>query len=271
MGCSICKHGQNKANVPLLQKNALVTTTAPTDCRTFRSVYAVGDKLGTGAFSVVRKCINRSTKEQFAVKIVSRKNLSVSTENSFRDEVRILKLLDSPYIVKCYEFFEEEDFFFLVEEFVEGGELFDRIAKKKNYNENDARDLVVLLLRAVKYCHDKDIVHRDLKPENLLMAHHGEDAGIKLADFGFATLATGDSDLRDDCGTLDYCAPEILGNKAYGRAVDMWSVGVITFILLGGYPPFYDKTDSVVIKKIQVSLLLKQIPLLTDSFFLQDV
>jgi calcium/calmodulin-dependent protein kinase I len=254
MGGKLCKEPQKKIKVPPApaptpsRRNSVGSVDH--DPNTFRAQYSAGAVLGTGGFAIVRRCTKRSTGEVFAVKIVNKDKLDESSEQSLRDEVRILKMLDCPYIIKIYDFFEEEHFFFLIEEFVEGGELFDRIAKKTVYNEYEARELVLVLLTAVKYCHDRDIVHRDLKPENLLMAHKGEDAGIKLADFGLATLVKG-QELVQDCGTLDYCAPEILNRNHYGKAVDLWSVGVITFILLAGHPPFFDPDDAIVAQKIK--------------------
>jgi calcium/calmodulin-dependent protein kinase I len=132
---------------------------------------------------------------------------------------------------------------------LEGGELFDRIVKKAFYNEKEARDLVFILLKAIKYLHDKGIVHRDLKPENLLLKSKDNDAEVTLADFGFATYSKGD-DITNQCGTPGYIAPEILKCVPYGKTVDMWSFGVILYILLGGYPPFHDENQRALFKKI---------------------
>ncbi len=245
MGCKICKE-ERKPKVPLLPKRE------PTEpARTFRSVYSLGDVVGQGAYAIVKVCFKRETQEKFAVKIVARKGMSKSTEDAFREEVRIMRLLDSPHIIKCYDFFEEENYFFLVEEFVEGGELFDRIAEKQVYNEKDARDLVKTLLHAVKYCHDKDVVHRDLKLENVLLAEHNTDTEIKLADFGFATFAAEPHALEQYCGTMGYIAPEILEHVKYGKPVDMWSIGVIAYCLLGGHAPFQAKDEKIEINKIK--------------------
>jgi calcium/calmodulin-dependent protein kinase I len=135
---------------------------------------------------------------------------------------------------------------------VEGGELFDRIVSKSYYNEKEARDVIHTLLTAVKYCHDRDIVHRDLKPENLLLASTTDDAGLKLADFGFAAKAVGNV-LRTQCGTPGYVAPEILMDKPHGKAVDMWSIGVICYIVLGGYPPFHDENQKNLFRLIKAA------------------
>jgi calcium/calmodulin-dependent protein kinase I len=242
MGCKICK-GCGDERPPLLLTQDQVPST-------FRARYAVGDILGKGTYATVRSCICRKDGVKYAVKIVDRRRLNRSTENAFRDEVRIMKMLDCPNIIKCHEFFEEDNYFYLVEEFVDGGELFDRIARKHVYNEKEARDLIKTLLGAIKYCHDRDVVHRDLKLENLLLAHEGDDAPIKLADFGFATFAKEES-LTQVCGSLDYIAPEILLHEHYGKPVDMWSVGVIIYMLLGGQPPFTGDTDDEEMEKIK--------------------
>jgi calcium/calmodulin-dependent protein kinase I len=144
---------------------------------------------------------------------------------------------------------QEPEKFYVVMEYLDGGELFDRIVKKTFYNEKEARDLVKILLQALKYLHDRSIVHRDLKPENLLMTNKDDDANVKLADFGFAVLADG-FNVTTQCGTPGYMAPEILENKSYGKPVDLWAFGVILYILLGGYPPFHDDNQRVLFRKI---------------------
>ena len=247
MGCKVCKQPQQEPFL-LARKKSLLDLSGR---RTFRSQYGLGELLGTGGFSTVRRCVNKFTGTQYAVKIVSRKDLDPESEGSFLQEARILQSLDCPYIVKCYEFFEEELFYYLVMEYVEGGELFSQISVKETHTEKEARGLILDLLMAVKYIHDKNIVHRDLKPENLLVSYQQNEPCLKLADFGFAAHTFG-QDLTKDCGTLDYIAPEILQQQCYGKAVDMWSVGVITFILLYGYAPFFDSNDKTYMSNIKM-------------------
>ena len=208
-------------------------------------------QLGEGAFSKVYKCTNRKTGESFACKIVDKKSLSAQDEEALRSEVEILSKLTSPHVVKCVDFFEEETTFYVVLEYLAGGELFDRIVKKTVYNEAEARELVRTLLSAIKACHDERVVHRDLKPENLLLKSKVDDKDMKVADFGFAVVAENDHCLTTQCGTPGYVAPEILQGTLYGRPVDMWSIGVITYILLGGYPPFYDDNQKMLFRKIK--------------------
>ena len=166
--------------------------------------------------------------------------------------MEILRIMNHPNIVRLIDFYDEPSQYLIAMEYLEGGELFDRIVKKAYYNEKEARDLAQIFLSAVKYMHDRNVVHRDLKPENLLLKSQSDDADVKIADFGFATIAEADS-LTEQCGTPGYVAPEILGHKKYGKAVDMWSVGVITYILLGGYPPFHDDNQRQLFKKIQAA------------------
>lgn len=156
-----------------------------------------------------------------------------------------MKSINHPNIIEIIDFFIEKDYYYVVLELAEGGELFDRIIAREYYSEKDARDVVSIFVNAIKFCHDRDIVHRDLKPENLLLASTDEDTNIKIADFGFATKSKS-HDLNGYMGTRGYMAPEILEHKDYGKEVDMWSIGVITFILLCGYPPFSDDSNEEV-------------------------
>jgi len=160
-----------------------------------------------------------------------------------------MKKVDHPNILKLYEVYEDDEFFWLVLELVEGLELFDKIVDRGNYSEKDAANIVKQIVEAVKYLHEHEIVHRDLKPENLLSAGEGENEVVKVADFGFAKNF-GEEKLITSCGSPGYVAPEVLTEDTYTNAVDMWSVGVIIYILLSGYPPFYDDAPPKIFKKI---------------------
>jgi serine/threonine protein kinase len=181
----------------------------------FRSKYDLGEELGRGGYSVVKLATNKISAEQVAVKIVSRIGLPDEDEKSLRQEACILKSLQHPNIIKIIEFIEEPNNFYLVLEYIEGGELFDRIVDKVVYSEREARDVVNTLLSAIKYCHNKNVVHRDLKPENLLLKSRNNDWDLRVADFGFAVIANGNS-ITDSCGTPSYIAPEIISNIPYG-------------------------------------------------------
>lgn len=209
------------------------------------------NELGQGAFSTVVKARDKEKGDEYAVKCIQRTaELKEDEIVSLREEVAVLRLVDHPNIIKLYDFFEEPKIFYMVTELMEGGELFDRIVKKTFYTEKEARDLVKILLSALQYLHSLDIVHRDLKPENLLLKSMENDHDIKLADFGFAKQTTGRS-LDTQCGTPGYVAPEILKGIKYGYEVDMWSCGVIVYILLGGYPPFHEENHVVLYRKIK--------------------
>eukprot|EP00595_Chromulina_sp_UTEXLB2642_P001831 CAMPEP_0196763366 /NCGR_PEP_ID=MMETSP1095-20130614/3963_1 /TAXON_ID=96789 ORGANISM="Chromulina nebulosa, Strain UTEXLB2642" /NCGR_SAMPLE_ID=MMETSP1095 /ASSEMBLY_ACC=CAM_ASM_000446 /LENGTH=370 /DNA_ID=CAMNT_0042116413 /DNA_START=50 /DNA_END=1162 /DNA_ORIENTATION=- len=206
--------------------------------------------LGRGAFSTVQSAIHRSTGKKVAVKIIARAKLLKEDELSLKREVKIMRLLKHENIISCLDFFEEEHFYFIVLEYMEGGQLFERIVTKTVFNEKEARDVVKTLVSAIKYCHDRHVIHRDIKPENLLLTSKGDDATLKVADFGFAVRARGNV-LNTECGTLGYIAPEILEERNYGKAVDMWSIGVVIFIILGGYPPFYDENRRTLLRMIK--------------------
>ncbi|KAJ8029482.1 Calcium/calmodulin-dependent protein kinase type IV [Holothuria leucospilota] len=213
----------------------------------FEAAYILKDELGRGATSVVKKCVQVGTERPFAVKVIKK---SVD-QKVVRSEVAILLRLNHPNVIKLHEIFESETELFLVLELVTGGELFERIVAKGSYTERDAASVVRQICDAVAFLHDNDIVHRDLKPENLLYANMDEDAPLKLADFGLSKICSQDVNMKTVCGTPGYCAPEVLYGKTYGPEVDMWSIGVITYILLCGFEPFYDERgDSYVYRKI---------------------
>jgi serine/threonine protein kinase len=222
--------------------------------------YSIEEVLGTGTFGEVRLGINLETKEKVAIKIIEPKD--TNDEVSVRREIDILAKFHHPNIIGLIEIFEQSSAMrkkkkmFLVMELVTGGELFDRIVKKQHFRESEARTVIKKVLEVLEYMHENGVVHRDLKPENILYATPAEDSPIKIADFGLAKLY--DPNLSSDglhtmCGTPGYVAPEILKrdkSKGYGAAVDMWSTGVIMYILLCGYPPFYDEVQEKLFRQI---------------------
>jgi calcium/calmodulin-dependent protein kinase I len=202
-------------------------------------------QLGSGAFSVVKLGTHKLNGTQVAVKVVAKKNLSRDDFDGLESETSLLRDIDHPHIIKCYETFDEEVTFYIITELVAGGDLFDRIISKTQYNEKEARDLVKMFLETMAFLHqDKGIVHRDLKPENILMSSKADDADIKVADFGFAKRINELSSRESPCGTPGYVAPEIIRGDPYGSEVDIWSMGVICYVLLAGYPPFYEDPRS---------------------------
>merc|ERR1712142_1300580 len=209
---------------------------------TVEDKYDLKDVLGTGAFSQVRLAECREDGHMYAIKIIDKKALK-GKEDSLENEIRVLKRLDHPNVVKLLEAYESKSYVYLVMELVTGGELFDRIVEKGSYTEKDAADLIKQVMSAVHYMHESGVVHRDLKPENLLYHSPDDDSKIMISDFGLSKME--DSGIMATaCGTPCYVAPEVLAQKPYGKAVDVWSIGVISYILLCGYPPFYDENDA---------------------------
>ena len=160
---------------------------------------------------------------------------------ALKDEVQIQSSLKHKNIAQLYDYFEGEEVSYVVMEWCSGGELFDRIVKKLIYCEKDGRDTIKVLLEAIAYCHENGVMHRDLKPENLILVSNDNDIDFKLVDFGFATKK---KICNIQLGTPGYVSPEILKNVSHDNKVDMWAIGVITYIILGGYPPFHDDNDK---------------------------
>lgn len=207
-------------------------------------VYDLKDKLGTGSFAVVRVAVHKKTKEQFAVKVIKKKNLNTEELVTIHDEVDILQKMYHPNIVKLFEIFDTTKNLYMVLELLNGGELFDRIVQKGSFSEKEASVVVSDVTSAVQYMHEMGIVHRDLKPENLLYSDNSSSSRIKITDFGLAKFITATEVMSTPCGTPGYVAPEILKGERYGPEVDMWSIGVILYILLCGFPPFYDESAA---------------------------
>ena len=199
----------------------------------------------------MKEVISRKTKVAYAAKIVIKSRLTREDEAALQDEIAILNNMNHENIIKLYEVFDEKEHYYLITELMLGGELFDRIVTKAFYNEKEARDVCKILFTALNHCHERNVAHRDLKPENLLLVSKTNDKNIKIADFGFAKKVTGPRCLQTQCGTPGYVAPEILHGVAYGTMADMWSLGVITYILLGGYPPFIEQNQRELFKKIK--------------------
>lgn len=217
----------------------------------FRDVYELKNKLRKGSFATVWQCVHNETQDVYAVKIIKREGLKPSDDEAVMNEVAIMQSLVHKHIVQLVDFYEEKDYFFLVMDLMNGGDVFDRIVQKNHYTENDARHLCKVLLQAVKYMHDKGVAHRDLKPQNLLLTSKDDDADIKVADFGFARRVHTPQSLTTRCGTPTYVAPEILKNIPHDCSADMWSVGVIIYVLLVGYPPFMEDKQQELFRKIR--------------------
>uniref|UniRef100_A0A8C6MKD4 calcium/calmodulin-dependent protein kinase n=1 Tax=Nothobranchius furzeri TaxID=105023 RepID=A0A8C6MKD4_NOTFU len=205
-----------------------------------------------GAFSVVRRCVKLSTGQEYAAKIINTKKLSARDHQKLEREARICRLLKHPNIVRLHDSISEEGFHYLLFDLVTGGELFEDIVAREYYSEADASHCIHQILDSVHHIHQHDIVHRDLKPENLLLASKCKNAAVKLADFGLAIEVQGDQQAWFGfAGTPGYLSPEVLRKEAYGKPVDIWACGVILYILLVGYPPFWDEDQHKLYQQIK--------------------
>ncbi|XP_075216507.1 calcium/calmodulin-dependent protein kinase II isoform X9 [Lycorma delicatula] len=215
---------------------------APAACTRFSDNYDLKEELGKGAFSVVRRCVQKSTGLEFAAKIINTKKLSARDFQKLEREARICRKLQHPNIVRLHDSIQEENFHYLVFDLVTGGELFEDIVAREFYSEADASHCIQQILESVNHCHQNGVVHRDLKPENLLLASKAKGAAVKLADFGLAIEVQGEQQAWFGfAGTPGYLSPEVLKKESYGKPVDIWACGVILYILLVGYPPFWDE------------------------------
>ncbi|XP_014268594.1 serine/threonine-protein kinase DCLK2 isoform X1 [Maylandia zebra] len=208
---------------------------------TINEKYKVGKVIGDGNFAVVKECVERSTGQEYALKIID-KARCCGKEHLIENEVAVLRRVRHPSIIQLIEVDETPTQLFLVMELVKGGDLFDAITSSTKYSERDASAMVFNLAGAIKYLHRMNIVHRDIKPENLLVCEYPDGTkSLKLGDFGLATVVEGP--LYTVCGTPTYVAPEIIAETGYGLKVDIWAAGVITYILLCGFPPFRSENN----------------------------
>ncbi|XP_019357934.1 PREDICTED: calcium/calmodulin-dependent protein kinase type II subunit gamma isoform X1 [Gavialis gangeticus] len=227
-----------------------MATTTP--CTRFTDDYQLYEELGKGAFSVVRRCVKKSSTQEYAAKIINTKKLSARDHQKLEREARICRLLKHPNIVRLHDSISEEGFHYLVFDLVTGGELFEDIVAREYYSEADASHCIHQILESVNHIHQHDIVHRDLKPENLLLASKCKGAAVKLADFGLAIEVQGEQQAWFGfAGTPGYLSPEVLRKDPYGKPVDIWACGVILYILLVGYPPFWDEDQHKLYQQIK--------------------
>ncbi|XP_054493645.2 calcium/calmodulin-dependent protein kinase type II subunit gamma isoform X7 [Agelaius tricolor] len=246
-------------------------------CTRFTDEYQLYEELGKGAFSVVRRCVKKNSSQEYAAKIINTKKLSARAEfepvwtpdavtatsrvsvllllqdhQKLEREARICRLLKHPNIVRLHDSISEEGFHYLVFDLVTGGELFEDIVAREYYSEADASHCIHQILESVNHIHQHDIVHRDLKPENLLLASKCKGAAVKLADFGLAIEVQGEQQAWFGfAGTPGYLSPEVLRKDPYGKPVDIWACGVILYILLVGYPPFWDEDQHKLYQQIK--------------------
>lgn len=213
--------------------------------------------LGTGLNGTVRICVHKETNISYALKSLDKKKVKPTDLGLLRDEIRIMQDLDHPNILRLHEVFETEDHLHLVSNVCSGGDLLERLNKQKgqHYSERVACKMIFSMLGAVRFCHSRSIVHRDLKLENFLFENESSDSQLKLIDFGLSKyFEPDDKPLSDAVGTPYYVAPEVL-NGEYDARCDVWSIGVITFMLLSGSPPFYGKNDGETLRAVKTKKL----------------
>ena len=208
--------------------------------------YEIENDIGVGAFGKVVKAFHRPSQEYRAIKVINTKNLPLEEKRKILQEINILSKLDHPNIIKIYEYFITSRSIYIVMELVDGGELFDEIVKAKHFSEVKAAKIMKDILSAVQFCHNKRIAHRDLKPENILV----DGDSLKIIDFGTSRKFEVDKLMTNSHGTPYYIAPEVLYGE-YNEKCDIWSCGVILYILLSGDPPFKGNNDGEIMEKVK--------------------
>jgi len=206
------------------------------------------EQLGKGSYGSVQKARDRRTGAVRAVKIIKKSRIENITR--LKREITIMKKLDHPNIIKLFEVFEDDEHIYLVLELCTGGELFARIIKSGHFSEYHSAVVMKQVLSAIWYCHENGIIHRDLKPENLLYSTDSSTSSIKIIDWGFAAMCSKDHEFYSTVGTPYYVAPQVLMGK-YDNKCDLWSAGVILYILLAGYPPFHGKDNQEILKEVK--------------------
>jgi len=217
--------------------------------------YDIGEEIGRGAFSVVKRCKHKKSGNFFAIKFIEKKYVDKTDLVLLGREIEIMKKVNHANVLKLQEVYETDEIIALVMELVDGGELFYKIVEKGNYSEKDAAKIVRQMIQGVEYLHSKDIAHRDLKPENLLCSMDNRDEykpfRVVIADFGLSKAFGDGNPLKTSCGTPDYVAPEVITAEGeYDCSVDMWSCGVITYVLLCGFSPFLSIDQTGLFEKI---------------------
>lgn len=216
--------------------------------------YEILEKLGEGSFGVVKKCLHKPTGQFRALKILMKpkKSKGETKENHRIQELEILRVLDHPNILRCYDLIQDEYHYYILMEYCEGGELFDRLVKLTKFTTSDAAKVMFQLLSSICYCHNQNVIHRDLKPENILLVTKGDSFDIKVADFGSSTIKAFGIQLKGGYGSAYYQAPEV-HRRTYNELVDIWSAGIILFIMLTGRPPYPGCNESEIMKYVRLS------------------
>ena len=207
--------------------------------------YDIQEQIGKGKFAIVYKGIHKLTGRTVAIKILNKKDMTIIDLELVKTEMDVLKICQHPNIIKLYDIHENEENIYLIMEYCQGSDLFTYIEKRGyKLNEKRACEIIHKLCAAVYYLHSYGIVHRDLKPENIIMTDNTDNADIRLLDFGLSKILGPTEKCSEPFGTISYVAPEVLKQKYYGREVDIWSIGIITYLLLCGCLPFDDEKSE---------------------------
>ncbi|CAN0381690.1 unnamed protein product [Pylaiella littoralis] len=226
-----------------------VARAVPAAAGTVLAKYEMKEVLGVGSTSKCYRCVNRKSKKQFACKVIDKRAMDPKLKpllDQFHVEIQVLQLLRHPNIIHMEDVFESESKIHMVMEIMQGGELFDYVVEKGTLSESEASGMVRKVTSALAYMHSLNIIHRDLKPENLLLTSKGASPEVKIIDFGLAkVLGAGDDSAQSFLGTRGYLAPEMLQRESYSKEVDVWALGVISFVLLCGCLPFDDDSAKL--------------------------
>jgi len=208
--------------------------------KSFYKKYWIEDgTVGSGSFAKVRKVTRKKDKQEFALKMIKKAGKSKEDLAALQREIAILAKLRHPNVVKLMDWCETKKRIYMVVQFCDGGDVFERILKQKTFSEKEAAHVVRKVSEGLEHCHENNIIHRDLKPDNLMYLTKDPESNIMIIDFGLAGDCTNGA-LTTPCGTAHYVAPEVLSSKPYSSKADMWSLGVIIYMLLCGFPPFFD-------------------------------
>ena len=245
------------------QEQWILALKSATDTKAFQSEYNILQQIGAGRFSKVYRCAKKTEgKDQYAVKVMIKDSMDDKELELLRTEIAVMKLMSHPNIISLEDIYESKTKIHIVMELVHGGELFQHIVGRKRFSEQETYKLIEPIANALKYMHSLGVVHRDLKPENILCEKGLKN--IRIADFGLSQLVAPTVQLKLACGTLSYVAPEVLSSLGYGSPADIWSLGVIAYLVIRGKLPYTAKTQEQTVLNIQES---KNVIKLDDKYW----
>ena len=231
----------------------------------FFDYYEMLDNLGEGIFGSVKLGVEKKTNQRVAIKIIKKNKAKEKDIELVRNEIDIMKLCYHPYVVHLLDHFENGEYIFIVMEYIKGGSLTDYMKSKKfNFTERRAAELIYQLAKGLKYLHKYGIIHRDLKPDNIMLTEASDKGNIKIMDFGLSKILGKKEKSTDGFGTLTFVSPEVLIRKPYNKEVDIWSLGVILYLMLSGDLPFDDPDDNE--QKIAKSIVYEDVKFPPEKF-----